>query len=103
MSTTFIIGIVASVLTAISLLPQLIKLIKLKKPSDISMLMLVTLFTGLSLWVWYGFLKNDWIIIIANIVSTAINVSIVCLNLWYKMHNNEEEAVIDNYPDVGKN
>lgn len=40
MENTTIIGIVASIFTGISLLPQLLKLAKEKKASDISMLML---------------------------------------------------------------
>jgi MtN3 and saliva related transmembrane protein len=83
MSAT-IIGIVASVFTGISLLPQLIKLIRDKQSSDISMVMLATLFTGLALWIWYGVKIKDWIIIIANGVSLALNVCIVLLNFYYK-------------------
>ena len=79
-----LIGIIASVFTGVSLLPQLIKLIKEKKSSDISMLMLATLFSGLSLWIWYGARLHDWVIIIANIVSLVLNVSIFALNLIYK-------------------
>ena len=84
MNITTVIGIVASVFTGISLLPQLLKLIKEKKASDISMLMLATLFTGLALWIWYGFRINDWIIIFANSVSLIINFLIVIINFRYK-------------------
>ena len=84
MNSTTIIGIVASIFTGISLLPQLLKLIKGKKASDISMWMLATLFTGLALWIWYGFRINDWIIIFANSVSLIINLLIVIINFRYK-------------------
>lgn len=84
MNSTTIIGIVASIFTGISLLPQLLKLIKEKKASDISMWMLATLFTGLALWIWYGFRINDWIIIFANSVSLIINLLIVIINFRYK-------------------
>jgi MtN3 and saliva related transmembrane protein len=75
---------VASIFTGISLLPQLLKLIKEKKASDISMWMLATLFTGLALWIWYGFRINDWIIIFANSVSLILNLLIVFINFQYK-------------------
>jgi len=84
LNSTTIIGIVASIFTGISLLPQLLKLIKEKRASDISMLMLATLFTGLALWIWYGFRINDWIIIFANSVSLIINFLIVIINFRYK-------------------
>ncbi len=51
-----VIGIVAGVFTALSLLPQLVKLVKTKKAEDISLLYLITLFCGISLWIWYGIL-----------------------------------------------
>jgi MtN3 and saliva related transmembrane protein len=84
LNITTVIGIVASIFTGISLLPQLLKLIKEKKPSDISMLMLVTLLTGLALWVLYGFRINDWIIIFANSISLILNLLIVIINFRYK-------------------
>lgn len=84
MNSTTIIGIVASAFTGISLLPQLIKLIREKKASDISMLMLITLLTGLGLWIWYGFRINDWVIIGANALSLGLNSAIILLNLKYK-------------------
>ena len=84
MDNTTIIGIAASTFTGISLLPQLLKIVKEKKASDISMLMLGTLFTGLLLWCWYGFRLNDWIIICANSLSLFLNAWIVLLNIYYK-------------------
>lgn len=77
------IGLGASICTGISLLPQLLKIIKEKKASDISYPMLIILFCGLSLWIWYGVEKDDLIIIISNVVSLAINISIFFLNLHY--------------------
>jgi MtN3 and saliva related transmembrane protein len=84
LNITTVIGIVASIFTGISLLPQLLKLIREKKASDISMLMLATLLTGLALWIWYGFRINDLIIIFANSVSLILNLLIVVINFRYK-------------------
>jgi MtN3 and saliva related transmembrane protein len=74
----------ASSCTASSLLPQLIKIIKERKATDISLLMLAVLFAGLLLWIYYGILKTDWIIIISNGVSLVINVMIVFFTLKYR-------------------
>lgn len=79
-----IIGVTASVFTACSLLPQLVKLIQTKKAGDISLLMLITLFTGIAFWIYYGFLKKDLIIIISNSVSLIINIGIVILTIRHK-------------------
>jgi len=45
---TQVIGIIAGICTGVSLLPQLIKIIKEKKADDISWFMLFILLTGLA-------------------------------------------------------
>ncbi len=77
------IGLGASICTGISLLPQLVKICKEKKAADISYPMLVILLAGLSLWIWYGIKKEDWIIILSNAVSVVINIIILVLNNRY--------------------
>lgn len=79
-----VIGIAASFFTAISLIPQLIKIIKEKKAKDVSLAMMLVLFIGVALWVYYGILMNDWIIIIANSVSLSINMITSFLTIRYK-------------------
>jgi MtN3 and saliva related transmembrane protein len=83
MSFETIIGIVASVLTAISMLPQLIRILRDKRAETISWWVPVILIVGVGLWVWYGILKNDWIIIISNSVSLFINSLVLILSLKY--------------------
>jgi MtN3 and saliva related transmembrane protein len=83
MELSTIVGIAASVLTGASLLPQLIKIIREKKEQDISFVMLAILFGGVGLWVWYGFLHEDWIIIISNSASALLNLSIFACSLYY--------------------
>ncbi len=77
------IGLGASVCTGIAMLPQLIKIYKEKKKGDISYVTLSILMVGLGLWIWYGCLKDDWIIIISNSISLLININIVVLNIIY--------------------
>ena len=84
MNRVTIVGLVASVCTGLSLVPQLIKLIKEKKASDISVYMLIILFVGLGCWVVYGFLKKDWIIIISNSFSFVVNMALTILTIKYK-------------------
>lgn len=78
------VGLVAGILTAISLLPQLIKVIRKKKVDDISIVYLCVLLAGLSLWVWYGILREDLPIIITNSFSVLVNLSLMVLVLIYK-------------------
>jgi MtN3 and saliva related transmembrane protein len=78
------VGIVAGVLTGVSLIPQLVKLIREKKPENISFAMLAVLLAGLAGWVWYGILKNDYPIIITNSFSFLTNITIIILGLIYR-------------------
>ncbi len=87
MNSTSILGIVAGLFTASSLLPQLIKIIKEKKVEDLSIGMFVTLMVGLGLWVTYGFLKNDLPIIATNIFSLMLNISILILRFKYSKNH----------------
>lgn len=82
-----IVGIGASVLTSISLVPQLLKLLKEKKAQDVPMVMLSVLLCGLGLWIYYGLMKQDLIIVISNSVAAAINITTVVTTLIYKKSN----------------
>jgi MtN3 and saliva related transmembrane protein len=84
MDTTQLVGIAAGVLTAISMLPQLIKTIKEKKAEAISLKMLLVLVSGLILWLVYGILKNDLPIIATNGFSILINALMIFFRIRYK-------------------
>jgi MtN3 and saliva related transmembrane protein len=84
MDSTTIVGIIASVSTAVSSLPQLLKLWKEKKVENVSLVMFAVLVVGLAVWVWYGILKDDWIIIIANGFSFLVNLTTFILSIRYK-------------------
>jgi MtN3 and saliva related transmembrane protein len=81
---TQIIGIIAGIFTATSLLPQAIKIIKEKKADDVSIGMLLFLMVGISLWIYYGILREDLPIIITNAFSLLLNLVTLFLRLKYK-------------------
>jgi MtN3 and saliva related transmembrane protein len=81
---TVYVGIAAGVCTAVSLLPQLIKIIKEKKAEDISYVMLFVLLAGIAGWVYYGILKKDYPIIITNSFSFLVNCLIIGFSMKYK-------------------
>ncbi|MCW3070621.1 MAG: hypothetical protein JWO44_511 [Bacteroidetes bacterium] len=82
----YIIGTAAGVFTAASMLPQLVKIIKEKEAGDISIPMVLILLTGLSLWICYGFMKDDWAIILTNIFSLLVNLAMLFFGIKYKDH-----------------
>ena len=77
------VGVGAGILTAFSMLPQLIKVIKEKKAEEISITMVIVLIAGLSLWVAYGVLKEDWPLIITNSFSVLVNILLLIFRLKY--------------------
>ncbi len=87
MNNETIIGVAASACTAASLIPQLTKVLKEKKAENVSLVMLVVLFIGLGLWVYYGLLKKDLIIILSNSFSFIINVLLAIFAIRYKQSN----------------
>ena len=79
-----IIGLIAGVFTAASMLPQLIKIIKEKKANDLSLGMLGVLITGMCLWIYYGVLRKDLPIIITNSFSLLLNFTVIFFSIKYK-------------------
>ena len=72
-----ILGLVAGGITSVAMLPQLIKVLKEKDVKDLSLLMIVVLITGLSLWVWYGFIKDELPIILSNAFAVLVNIALL--------------------------
>lgn len=80
------IGIIAGVLTSVSLLPQLIKLLREKQAGDTSKAMFAILLVGVALWVVYGVQQEDWPIVFTNGFSFFTNGAILIFNGYYQRH-----------------
>lgn len=78
-----IVGLIAGILTSTSVLPQLIKTVREKKAEDISPIMFLVLFSGTSLWTYYGVLRDDLPIIITNAFSTLLTTVMLFLKFKY--------------------
>ena len=83
MSLVTLIGLVAAFCTTISYIPQLKKIWDTGETHDISRKMFLILAAGIALWVVYGVLKGDAVIILANSVSLAFLTAI----LFFKIRN----------------
>jgi MtN3 and saliva related transmembrane protein len=71
MSLVTVIGLVAAFCTTVSYIPQIRKIWTSGETHDISLKMFLILTTGIALWVVYGVLQGDAVIILANSVSLA--------------------------------
>lgn len=88
-----IIGTVAGILTSSAMLPQLIKVIRTGETADLSALTLGVLLAGVSLWVYYGVMKNELPIIISNAFSVLVNVMLlICIFIFRKKSDSRENS-----------
>ena len=87
MGTIDVIGFIAGICTASSLLPQLITTLKQKKAQEVSIFMFIVMFMGNALWIWFGVAKSELPIILTNAFSLLLN--IIMLVLKYKYKDNE--------------
>jgi MtN3 and saliva related transmembrane protein len=69
--TTYI-GGTAAILASLSYLPQVRKAWPRGATHDLSLGMLMALTLGLALWVVYGALRGDWVIVVANGVGAVL-------------------------------
>jgi MtN3 and saliva related transmembrane protein len=67
-----VLGFVAAALTSLSYVPQVGKALPKGSTGDLSLKMLVALFTGLALWIVYGLFSADIVIVIANCIGAAL-------------------------------
>jgi MtN3 and saliva related transmembrane protein len=75
------IGVVAAALTSLSYIPQVQKAWPRGSTHDLSLKMLVALTTGLLLWIGYGLLKSDWVIVAANGVGATLSGSVLAFKI----------------------
>ena len=81
--TTFatVVGLAAAVCTTAANVPQLKKAWTTGQTDDLSMNMLLVLACGLALWVAYGVVQKDIVIILTNAISLALISGLVWLKL----------------------
>ena len=86
---SFIIGIAATILTRYSSIPQIIKGFKTKKMDDVSFWLIFYLTLGLFLYVVYGIIIDDSIIIWGNAIGVISNLILIFLKIKYSVKSFE--------------
>jgi MtN3 and saliva related transmembrane protein len=82
-----VIGIIAGILVLSSFIPQLHKAYKTKRMSDVSIYLMGLIASGMFLWVIYGIIRRDPVIIGTNAAGFVLNIILMILKLKYdKMH-----------------
>jgi len=83
-----LVGAAAAFCTTVSYIPQLRKCWSTGETGDLSLNMLLLLATGLGLWLVYGLMRPDAVIVMANTVSLALLGGI----LFFKIRGPKESS-----------
>jgi MtN3 and saliva related transmembrane protein len=76
-------GYTAGAITTLTFLPQVVKTWKEKSAKDVWLLTFVIAATNEVLWIIYGILKNDKVIILTNAIVLTLSVVMIFLKLRY--------------------
>ena len=78
---TDLIGIIAGILVLSSFIPQLHKAYKTKRMLDVSIYLITLIASGMFLWVIYGIIRKDPVIIGTNAAGFILNIILMTLKL----------------------
>lgn len=84
------IGFMAGTCTTIAFLPQAIQTWKTKSAKDISLGMYLIFCSGVILWLIYGILITNYPIMVTNVITLILAVSILYFKLTYR-----EQAIVE--------
>ncbi|MEA1970546.1 MAG: SemiSWEET transporter [Thermodesulfobacteriota bacterium] len=81
MSIAEIIGFSAAFICAVSMTPQVVKIYRTKKTSDLSLCAFGTLASGLFLWFIYGLLIHSIPVIVGNGIGVSFTLYIIIMKI----------------------
>ena len=78
------IGLVAGLLTTTAFIPQVLKIYRTKSGKDISARMFSLFSAGIVLWLVYGILLHSVPLILSNVVTLVLSLTIIALKFRYR-------------------
>ena len=79
-----LLGYIAAFCTTVAFVPQVVKTYKSKSAASLSLGMFLFFTGGLVLWLIYGIMINEYPIIVANVVTLILAVTLIYFKLRYK-------------------
>ena len=79
-----ILGYSACAVTALTFLPQVIKTWKEKSAKNVSLLMFIIAAVNEVMWIAYGVLRDDMVIIVTNVIMIFMATIMISLKLRFK-------------------
>jgi MtN3 and saliva related transmembrane protein len=83
MDFTQVLGYSAGAVTTLTFLPQVIKTWKEKSAKDISLMMFVIAAINEVMWIAYGILIDNWVIILTNAIVLAMSLTMIYLKFRF--------------------
>ncbi len=83
MNGTEILGYAAGAITSLTFLPQVVKTWKERSAKDVSLLMFIIAAVNEVMWIGYGTLRSDWVIIATNAVVLIMSLTMIFLKLRF--------------------
>lgn len=87
MELTTIVGTAASIASAVTFLPQVIKIWRTRSAKDLSAMTLFLLFVNVSLWLLYGILINDYPIMGTNGIVLSMIIAMIYFKYRFGKNN----------------
>lgn len=84
MSGVDVLGYAAGAITSLTFLPQVIKTWREKSAKDVSLLMFIIAAVNEVMWIAYGALLDNWVIILTNAIVLAMSLTMIYLKFRYK-------------------
>ena len=81
------VGLFGAFLSAITFVPQVFKAWQSKSTGDLSIWMILILLGNVSTWLFYGIVKDDLAIMIANGIILGLSLILLYFKLTFKPHN----------------
>jgi MtN3 and saliva related transmembrane protein len=83
MTGTDILGYAAGAITSLTFLPQVLKTWKEKSAKDVSLMMFIIAAINEVMWIIYGALLDNWVIILTNAIVLTMSLIMILLKLRY--------------------
>jgi MtN3 and saliva related transmembrane protein len=85
------IGFTAATLTTVALVPQLVRVWRLRSAREISLGMFLMFSVGVTLWLVYGLAVHAMPVVLANAVTLVLSLAILGLKLRFDRHATDRE------------
>lgn len=95
LSAANLVGTGAALCSMSSFVPQILKILRERDASSVSLRMYAVTVTGFSLWVAYGVLTGGWPVIGANAVCLVLSATILALKWRFERKSQENEGDAD--------